>query len=134
MSYRVHPKELENVSRLPAEDRYGYFLQKVGDCREIWSIGEDNRWALAADDSGREAVPVWPAEAYAAACCEGAWARDKPKVIPLKTWLDKWSPGMIADRRLVAVFPTRTGKGVFVDPQRLFNDLQETLEGYEDED
>jgi hypothetical protein len=134
VSYKAHQKELQRVLKLSPTEQYQYFLGKVTDWKEVWSIGNDEGWSLAANDAGRESVPVWPAAQFAEASCNGPWQGNKPKTIPLDAFMEKGIPGMIKDGRMVAVFPTPAGKGVVVEPAQLLNDLREVLEAYGEDD
>jgi len=131
MSYEVREPELKAVSALDESARYDYFVNKVADWEEIWSVGDKSGWAMYADDSEKELIPVWPASAYAAKCCTDSWEGHKPKKISLEDWLDKWTPGMAADGRLVVVFPLPNDKGVIVSPERLESDLSNSMSQYE---
>jgi hypothetical protein len=105
MSYKVNDKELESVLKLPGPKRYQYFISKITDWKELWSIGDNDEWALVGDDSGNELVPVWPAERYAAVFCVGQWQGQQPQRLFIDHWLDKWVPGLIRDGRKVVIFP-----------------------------
>lgn len=131
MSYEANEFEVASVSALAGPERFDYFLRKVTDWEEVWSIGNDQGWALSADASGQEVVPVWPARAFAEACCVAQWAGYAPKAIELHTWNDKWIPGMNTDSRHVAVFPTPADRGVVVTPDELAGAINGALEEYE---
>ncbi|MHB1425947.1 MAG: DUF2750 domain-containing protein [Gemmataceae bacterium] len=131
MSYKVKQKELEAIQRLPAPQRYQYFLGKVADWEEIWSVGTEDDWALMGDDSGNELVPVWPAEAFASLCCVEDWADKLPKAISLNDWMTKWIPGMMKDYRMIAVFPLPSHRGIVVNPERMKTDLEFALSAYD---
>jgi len=130
MSYKVNDKEFEVVVSLEAKARYNYFVKKVCDWQEIWSIGDKEGWALLGDNREHECVPVWPAKRYAEAFCTGQWKDQKPRAIHLSEWMNKWTPGMIADNRYVAVFPTTNGKGVVINPGQLMESLERELIKY----
>ena len=130
MSYQVSSRELAAVVALPAAARYQYFLNKVSDWEELWSVGDDEGWALVSDGVA-EVVPIWPAAAFAQACCVENWQRNKPRAIALDRWLEKWTPGLIKDQCSVAVFPLSNGNGPIVTPERLHSDLSEALKAYE---
>jgi hypothetical protein len=137
MSFKVHDRELASVIALPPQARYNYLLGKVADWKEVWSIADEGGWVLMGDSQGRELVPIWPAERFAAVCCILEWEGRTPKRIPLADWMSKWVPGMQADKRDVAVFPILTGegvnKGIVVDPSKLAKDLEEALSAYDEE-
>ena len=106
---------------------YQYFLGKIADWQEVWTMGDDHGYRLMSDGQ-HELVPVWPAEAYAAAFSKEG---QSPKQITLRDWIDKWLPGMKKDGRKVAVFPIASGHSAIVDPDRLLSELQQYLDAYE---
>jgi hypothetical protein len=59
------------------------------------------------------------------------WEHEKPKPINLTDWLGKWIPGIIADKRKIAIFPLANDRGMVVDPDRLAMDLREAMAEYE---
>src|SRR5262245_61179777 len=129
--YKVHDKELEAVQRLPASGRYQYFLGKVTDWQELWSVADDRGWVLMADEAGTELVPVWPAERFASLCCRDQWKDHRAKAIPLAAWLEKWIPGMTADGRKVAVFPLPNDRGIIRSAEELREDIEDALGAYD---
>lgn len=131
MSWTPNDKEIESVIRLPASERYKYFVKKAADTEQVWSLRKDAGWATSADDAGQICVPVWPHAKYAAACANENWAEYEPHSIELDAWLERWLPGMQRDGRLAAVFPTPTSQTVNVPPDRLKGDIEAELELYE---
>ena len=123
-TWEMHDKEFASVQALPAADRYSHFVRRVADFGLVWSLFGPGGWVLAADDGGRECVPVWPHARHAAACASGAWEGALPKAIDTTSWLETWTPGMVRDGRAVAVFPTAAARGVVVPPDRLRDDLE----------
>ena len=114
MTWTMHDKEFESVTARPADRRSAYFVKKVADWGLVWSLAADDGWVLAGDDEGHECVPVWPHSRFAAAAATGNWAGHEPRSIELATWLERWTPGILRDGRLVAVFPTPEQNGVVV--------------------
>ncbi len=131
MPWTLRDQEFESVSNLPASARYTYFVKKAADTEQVWSLKSPSGWVLAATDSGRESVPVWPHERYASACALGPWEGCTPAPISLADWLTKWIPGMSKDGRLVAIFQVPQGQGATIEPARLATDLAEELKNYE---
>ena len=131
MSYNVNEHEYTAVTKLGAQGRYEYFVNKITDWEEIWSISDKSGWVLMQDDNGNELVPVWPAERFAKACCIGEWSEFKPKSIPLDAWVDRWIPGITKDKRKCAVFPLNTDQGIVVSTDKLKADIEEALSSYE---
>lgn len=131
MSWIMPDKEFENVLSLSASKRYAYFIKKVSDWKQIWSLRNQEGWVLAGDEQGNELVPVWPHERFASACAVSNWKECEPSLIELSVWLTRWIPGILNDRRLIAVFPTPSHRGIIVSPERLKLDLESELLLYE---
>lgn len=130
MTWNLNSKEFENVTHLAPEKRYEYFIKKVADWREVWSLWNDG-WALMGDKQYEEMVPVWPHPIFAEASATGEWLGYKPKRIDLEEWLTKWTHGMENDGRMVAVFPVVEGRTTTASPLKLKSDLDEELAKYE---
>lgn len=131
MSWNVSDQEYKSVITLSGAKRYSYFVKKVADWEEVWSLRNEDGWVLAADETGLKVIPVWPHERYAKACLTQEWQDCNPAMIDLEVWMQKWLPGMIQDGRRVAIFPTPDDKGVVVEPTRIQHDLSDECEQYE---
>jgi len=131
MSWIPNNIEIKAVLVLGPSERYAYWVKKVADQHQVWSLWQEGGWALTGDAMNCILVPVWPHFKYAELCAEGAWAGYQPRSIPLEDWLNRWIPGMQQDRRQVAVFPTISDKGICVEPKRLEQDLCNELSNYE---
>lgn len=130
MTWNVNGKEFNNVTQLSPQKRYEYFIKKVADWREVWSLWSDG-WALMGDKDQGEMVPVWPHAIFAEASAVGEWLGFTPKKIDLEDWLTKWTPGMEKDHRMVAVFPAAESQTTTAGPLKLKSDLEEELKKYE---
>jgi hypothetical protein len=131
-TWKMHAKEFQAVQGLPAAQRYSHFVRRVADFGVVWTLLGVHGWVLAADDAGGECVPVWPHARHADACVSGAWAGTRPEAIALPECLERWTPGMLRDGRVVAVFPTAAAQGVVVMPDRLRRDLERELASFLD--
>lgn len=131
MTLKVNDQELKAVLSLSDVDRYRYFVKRVADSEKVWSLRDQHGWVLCGDDTGQELVPVWPHARFAEVCADSARISDKPAAIDLSEWLEDWTPGIIRDRRQVAVFPGVGMKhAVVVSAARLKSDLEEELSQY----
>ena len=130
MSFHPTQKEIDAILKLPASTRHQYFIGKVVDFQEIWSVGDTSRWSMVKDDKGQEAVPVWPAEEFAKLYCVDDWSTSIPKVITLEDWTTKWLPGLTNDGYFVCIFPLPNSKGIMMDPERLRKDIEEECDKY----
>lgn len=126
----MHSEKISTVASMPGEDRVSYLVRKTADFEETWGL-EENGWAMASNDAGVPALPVWPEREFAEACCDGKWAGATAKAIPLDEFIEKWVPGLTRDHRLLCVFPTSSNAGVFMKPDELKSYLQEKLDQYE---
>ena len=132
MSWKMHFHEFETVSALTAPERYSYFIKKVCDWKSLWGLKGSAGWALGRSEDGRDYIPVWPHEQFARACATEAWAGYEPVFIELSSWLQRWIPGMLQDKKNAAVFMTPANTGVSVMPDRLQADLEAELSKYEE--
>jgi hypothetical protein len=130
MSYKMNPAQFEQVTGLPAQERYIHFVSKAADWQELWTLKGPNGFVMFGNDSNQECVPVWPHPDYAASLAKDSWSDCSPEQLNLESFMAKWIPGMIKDNRMVAVFPTPQEKGIVIDPQRLRDDLSAELEQY----
>jgi hypothetical protein len=130
---KINDQQFRAMSVLPAADRYGYFIRQVADWQEVWSLRDDGGWRLVCDDDGKECVPVWPHERYAAAFATGEFDCCRAEPIEVQRWLNEWLPNFRNDGRRIAVFPVGDGaeRGVVVDTQVIEADLRAELAQYE---
>jgi hypothetical protein len=131
MAWTPTEKEVAAVLQLGGPQRYSYCIKRIADQEVVWSLWQEGGWALVGDDEGRQLVPVWPHEKFAALCACDVWTGYMPKSIKLNVWLERWIPGIKQDGRLVAVFPTPRNRGVAVTPVRFGEDIREELTHYE---
>jgi hypothetical protein len=128
----VRHEEFNAVTALPAAKRYEYFVKRVVDAEEVWSLRSGDGWVMTADDAENEAFPVWSDAIYAKACAVAAWEGCEHAAISLDEFKDRWLPGLAQDHRKVAVFPVHDAKaGVVVAPDRLLQDLRREETKYE---
>lgn len=131
MAWILKDAEIQSILRASVQARFEYFVKKAADQGQVWSLRYVGGWALAGDDSGHELIPLWPHEKFALLCSTVEWAGCVPEPIRLDVFLDRWIPGMVNDRRLAAVFPTRQDRGISVEPIRLQASLLSELSQYE---
>lgn len=131
MSWKISDEEFTAVLKLKEINRYEYFIKKVSDWEELWSLSNNEGWVLASDNQGRYFIPVWPHHRYAQACAQGVWEDCQPKSIELDSWLERWIPGMMNDHRIISVFPTPNNKGYLVEPDKMEVDLMTECENYD---
>ena len=90
-----------------------------------------DEWALAADDGGQQAFPIWPAREYASQCSSREWEGHEAEEISLEDLVGELLPKLERAGLRVAVFPTPGDRGVVVEPRRLLLDLEAETTKYE---
>lgn len=124
MSYPLSDRDYDAVLRLSAEDRYDYFVDKVVEGDQVWSLKGADGWVVMTSEDGEECLPVWPHPDFAAAWATGEWADCEPTAVDLDAWLERWTPGMEKDGTMLAVFPRSDEEGLVVPP----GEVRESIE------
>lgn len=119
--------EHQRLLGLSNHQRYQYFLEKVAETGEIWSLANADGWVTLSSE-GDNCLPIWPHSELAADWTSEDWADCKPKSVPLSTWLERWTKGLSQDETLLVVFPNLKEEALLVDPSELDSDLREQLE------
>ena len=127
---KLHEKEIANVLQLSNEKKFQYVVKNALETELIWSLKNEDGWVLAANDDGTEAVPIWPAPEFATMCIGENWSDTEPASIDVEVWLERWTPGMIKDGRLVAIFPGSNTKGMIMDPAEFAQAIRDLDEEY----
>lgn len=50
--YKITEQEIEAIIKLTPQQRYAYFLKRICDCEEIWTLYEDDCIVLNEDKQG----------------------------------------------------------------------------------
>ena len=112
------------LATAPSDVRYAHFVRTVCAAGQLWSLRDADGWLIFEDADGRECVPVWPAPGFAELCATAEFAGSRPEPIPLDVFLKRWLPRMVQDRRVAAVFPTPSNRGVLMPPPELLRELE----------
>lgn len=120
--------QIKEILSLGCEERYDYFLSKVGEDKEIWIlVNEENQFLkIYAEDDSFEYLPVWPGLNFAV-----EYSKDSqdlsPKSISLPEFFKKWVPGLKKDGVDIGVFPGLEDELWVMEPSELKNDLQDEI-------
>ncbi|MCK7595840.1 DUF2750 domain-containing protein [Microbulbifer sp. CAU 1566] len=121
--------DLQAVLDLSCEERYEYFLDLVGEEREVWILINSDEHFLklhSDEDGGFDYLPVWPSIEFAEAHA-GSDADLSPRSIPLPQFLNRWLPGLKKDGIEVGVFPGSDESVWITEPKDLEQDLRDEL-------
>ena len=121
MSAEAYPeKGPDRYRRLVADAvRSGYFW--------VLSHPVEDAWATMTDPRGHVVIPVWPAEAQAAAMATGAWSELTPVQVTIEAFLAHEVAGLEADGVLIAAHPTPTRSGAAIRTSHFARALREAM-------
>lgn len=131
--YDLGQKEIDALLAENDAKRFDYFLHKVPDWGEVWSLKMDGGWVLYGDAKGRQVAPFWPFKEYAEACASADWVGAVPERIDFDSFVNRWLPGLARDQRTVAVFPSRDIKALVIGPLELKRRLEQERSTFLDE-
>ncbi len=66
-------KEIDSVLKLDRNKQYEYFVKKVVDFEEIWSLRDDEGRASLGDNEN-EFLPLWSKKEFADRCISEEWS------------------------------------------------------------
>lgn len=124
----MNEKELVTVSGLTPEKRYEYFIKKVADYEEVWSLYKDG-WVLSQDEFGNKLFPIWPKEEFAKLWAVSELSKFELKAIDLYEFIENLAPLLKKDGIKFDVF-SNNESSILRDIDDLLRDLNEELENY----
>jgi len=126
----LHREEIINVSKLESLKRYKYFMKKIADFQELWTIMDENGEIALSDLDDKTFVPFWSAKDFIESNLISEWE----KCLPFKLTLDNLEEDIISwiseKNYLINVFPVNGKSGFVVDIHEFIRDLNEELENY----
>lgn len=132
MTYKLSDQEKQGVLSSPDEKQYSYFVNKVTDWGEVWSLNNGERWASLGDpeDDDKKLFPAWPHPDYASDVATGKWAAFEPTPIEIHRFLEHCKT-LESDGQDVAVMHQPSGDFLQMPPGPLAEDLRAALEQVE---
>ena len=103
-------------------DKYDYFVKKVANLEELWSLYNDG-WAMIYEDNGDKRIPFWPNKVFAEVCAKKHWYGYKPEVIDIYNFLENWLKIMENKKILPAIFQDLNGAYSKVGIDKLKDDI-----------
>ncbi|EKT53031.1 DUF2750 domain-containing protein [Providencia burhodogranariea] len=127
-----NPKEIDSILALSLQRKYQYFVGKVTDWEEVWTICDNGNLVTAWDSSQRLLFPVWPAKAYAERNLNGEWANFTPELLTLEHFMDEMLPDMDEANITIAIMADPDFRpNVIIEARHLLQDLIEECKQYE---
>jgi hypothetical protein len=124
----MNQADIDKIFKRPGEKRYDYFIKAVVESEEIYSLYDDEGWALLGDQEDADILPLFPSEAFAEAFRAAAdFEEFRVEVLDIHELME-WLDEMEEDNMLVAVFPNPEFNGAVVKPQQLKADIQKEFD------
>jgi hypothetical protein len=130
LPYEINAQHFTNVSKLPAPERYDYFVKRVASWEQAWTLQGERGWVAGADDEGVIHMPLWSHPLFAEMCMKGQWSKAKVVALDLDDLLDNVLPQLERDNQFVSVMQVAEKGGVSVAPKRLRDDLLSELDKF----
>ena len=130
---KVSKQELEAVTALSPEKRYNYFVKRICDWEQVWTLYEDNYIVLNEAKNGKLYILLFPfkdfAEHYATNTRGMKGVSYKSFEINefLETIIKKLQANNVSN---ALVFPVANGYGLNVSMIDIIKDIQSELENY----
>ncbi|SEW25296.1 Protein of unknown function [Chryseobacterium wanjuense] len=127
----MNSKEFENILKLEPLKRYQYFIKKIADFEELWTIiDEDGSYALS-DIDNFTLISFWTAEEFVISNLNEGWENCKPIKLTLEDLQDDLFDIIASENYLINVFPINGKSGFVVSLNEFRRDLDEELEKIE---
>lgn len=123
--------EIENVSKLSPKSRYDYFIRKIADFEELWTIIDANSDFTLAEVENNTVISFWTHEAFIESNLTPDWSDCVPFKLDIDTLQDIVIPLIRQNNYLINVFPVDSRIGYIVSLTDFVRDLNEELEQYE---
>lgn len=123
MTWPMDENQFKTLIHLTPDQRYRFCIQKVLETGELWSLNQEQLWAMGEDPAGRQFIPIWPHPDLADRCRQKNWQDYAPRAIDLAAWKERWIPGIHDAQKFISVFPVPSGGAVMVSPERMRRDL-----------
>lgn len=123
--------EIENVSKLDPFKRYKYFIKKIADFEELWTLVDKNGDIALSEVENNILVSFWTDEAFIKSNLDSGWKECVPLKIGLDDFEEVFMPLIVENEYLINVFPVNGKSGFIVNINEFTRDLNEELENYE---
>lgn len=128
---KLTKQEIDYVSKLEPFKRYEYFIRKVADFQELWTIIDNNGAIALSDIEKHRLVSFWTAEDFIQSNLTGNWKGFTPIKIDLDNLDDTIIPFIEENEYLLSIFPVNGKSGFVVNLEEFIRDLNDELENYE---
>lgn len=127
----MNNREFEEVSKLEPFNRYQYFIKKIADYEELWTIIDIKGEYALCDIDAYTLISLWPNKEFIESNLIEAWSMCKPLKLSLDSLYSHLYPIITKESFLFNIFPVNGKAGFIVSLEELDNDLSEELENYQ---
>lgn len=126
----MNAKEFDNIIKLTPFDRYKYFIKKVADFEELWTITYlDGNYALS-DIDDNVIISFWPKLEYVDSNLTNGWEKCSPKKLTLDDLEVEIFDLIASQNYLINIFPVNGKSGFIVSLDEFARDLSDELKNY----
>jgi hypothetical protein len=126
----MHPREIESVSNLSPIERYKYFIKKIADYEEVWTILDENGDYALSDIDDKIFISFWSSKEFIYSNLDGGWEKCIPKKISFDDLENEIFDLIAVEGYLINVFPVNGKSGFVVELNEFARDLSEELKNY----
>ncbi|WP_444626601.1 DUF2750 domain-containing protein [Flavobacterium columnare] len=123
--------EIENVIKLDAFDRYKYFLKRVADNEELYTLKNKKGNYNISRLENKELLPLWSSKEFAELCLINGWEDSIIEKISLDDFEEELIDYIADNDLLLNVFPVYEKTGFVLNLKEFSRDLGEELNNYE---
>ncbi|ASW73695.1 hypothetical protein IQ37_19550 [Chryseobacterium piperi] len=121
-------KEKENIIKLEPFKRYQYFIKKIADFEELWTIVNENGDYAISEVDDHSLISFWTAEEFILSNLDKGWENYRPLKICLEDLENELFKIIASENYLVNVFPINGKSGFVVSLEEFRRDLNEELD------
>jgi hypothetical protein len=109
MQYEPTASEYALLKNCSDSQRLDYFLVRIFETEEVWSLRQGARWFAhlidAHADDGIAAIPIWPYRNMAKQAALDVWMDCRPDAVSLEYFMDSEIPKLIAEGVYFDIMP-----------------------------
>jgi hypothetical protein len=119
----MNATEIDNVFKLPGEQRLALFLENTAKNKTVFGISDEEGWALLGDNDDTDILPLFYdadlAESFRKAAGFEGYEVEMLELEELLEWLED----LDEDGMMIAICPNTRFEGAIVEPAQLRADL-----------
>ncbi len=117
MRYSPYTAETAAVTEMSESQLLEYFLTRVFETEEVWSLDDGCEWVMREDD-GQWIMPLWPYRQFAETAA-ATWSGCVPSAESLEDFVYQTLGALMEEDTLLEVMGEPGRPGCLVSPQRL---------------